>query len=121
MELAAEKNGIKLPEGDELEEEIRRWSLINSSHGLDGTVRETEVTRLREELAQCRRQRDELKSIYDRLSLHHTSLVDRIARIESLKSSVEANFQEAVEQMQIDNEKVSLEFFLMAFFAALNI
>jgi hypothetical protein len=94
--------------GAELEDALHRWSLIDDSNGIDSTVTESEIQRLQEELAMCRRNRDELKLLHDRLAVHHTVLTDRLARLDLVTNSARSEYQQSTEQIQQDNISVSI-------------
>jgi len=108
LEAAQAKNGASgVLSGSELEEALQRWSLIDDSCKADSTLTDTELAKLREELTVCRQRRDELKSLHDKLALHHAAIADRVSHIDVILNAAQSEYHLNAQHMHLDNANVS--------------
>ena len=101
--LESVDNGYQILEGSHLEDALFTWSQFT-----DGSVSETTVTQIQHELHYHSQRKDDLKSICNRLTVHHTALADQIAQLAGISTACRTELQRVMEQVHVDNSIVSV-------------
>ena len=102
QKLESADNGYQILEDSHLEDALCTWSQF-----ADECASEAVLMQLQHELHHYRQRKHVLKSINDRLIVHHTALGDQIAQLASISTACRTELQHVEEQIHVGNNTVS--------------
>lgn len=103
QKLESADKGYQILEGNHLEDALCTWSQFADESGSDAAMMQ-----LQHELHHYSQRKDELKSIHDRLIVHHTAVADQTAQLASISTACKAELHHVAEQVHLDNSIVSV-------------
>jgi len=103
QKLESADNGHQVLEGNHLEDALCMWSQF-----ADESVSDAAIIQLQHELHYKSQRKDELKSVHDRLIVHHAALADRIAELSDVSTACKTELQQVAEQVHVENSFVSV-------------
>jgi len=103
QKLETAGNGYQILEDSHLEDALCTWSQFS-----DESVSETAVMQLQHELQHYSQHKEELKSVHDKLIVHHAAVADQIVQLAGSTTACKTELQHAAEQVCVDNSIVSV-------------